>query len=149
MKHYCCPDDNNEKNIENNCDIMNIIVTVITELCSIYSESKTQLPVQPLHFCNSSTHVGFAADMGWATSVTGNAAKDGAAQNLPLVLPAAAAGADGDSSVPNGDEENTGGSKALILFTLVRHGKHMPVEKIRDENYRLEILHTGPVLLEA
>jgi hypothetical protein len=44
MKNNCCHNDNNEKNNKNNCDIMDIMV--VTELCSIYSESKTQFPLQ-------------------------------------------------------------------------------------------------------
>ena len=34
-------------------------------------------------------------------------------------------------------------SKAFTLFTLIVHGKNLPIEKIRDETYRLTLLHSA------
>ena len=34
-------------------------------------------------------------------------------------------------------------SKAFTLFTMIVHGKNLPIEKIRDENHRLILLYSA------
>jgi hypothetical protein len=49
-----------------------------------------------------------------------------------------------DDDTPNLFNASLTFSKAFTLFTFIVHGKNLPIEKIRDDNYRQSLLIQQP-----
>jgi hypothetical protein len=48
-----------------------------------------------------------------------------------------------DDDTPNLFNASLNLSKAFTLFTFIVHGKNLPIEKIRDDNYRQSLLYSA------